>query len=391
MPDLYVAGAFNPPDFQSSTVVPIYGVAQHAFINRNPMFTRLPQAPLGSMSFKTSTSLFRPQTTTISNSGSNVASGATTIPVADASIFQTGDTFEVLVSGTYEEIKVTGINLSTNVLTVTRAYAGTTAQTIPDTTTVQLISNARTGGEINVTGISQLPGLFQQWSQTFQYPVHVAGALNACTDLALPPGVQNMIGRERLMAIQNCADDAERQVYYGRPVSMVNNGDTPKFAGFRSYLRTNNNYFSGTNVTNYTAYMPSDFVRDLIEAPATNGGAPDAILVPTNFMTVLATWGIPQLRVEQNATAFGVKMEMFQASFLGDIMLIPCPLLRKGNFISLTSSEVRMRVKRNMFYKPRGSTGDADQADVIFDGALEVDVENHHAMVTGVTGYAKQS
>ena len=389
MSQQYVPGAFNPPDFQSSTVVPIYGVAQTAFINRNPAFTRLPQAPLGSMSFKTSTSLYRPQTTTLNNGGT-LATGTTTVTVTDASIFQTGDTAEVLVGSAYEEWLITAINLSTNVLTITRGYAGTTALSVPDTTTVYLLSNTRTGGEVNVTGISRLPLLYQQWSQTFQYPVHVAGALSACTELALPPGIVSMIGKERMLAIQNCSDDAERQIYYGRPVPMVNDGDKPSFAGFRSYLQTNNNYISGTNVTNYTAYTPSDFTRDLIVAPANAGGAVDAIFVPTNFMQVLAIWGTPLLKLEPQQNAFGISPNVFKAAFLGDIMLIPSPLLRAGTFISVTSSQVRMRVKRNMFYKPRGSTGDADQADVIFDGALEVDQENHHAFVTGVTGYAKQ-
>jgi hypothetical protein len=389
MPNAYLQGGASAPNpFRSSVPTQIYGVAQSTFINRAPLFTRLAQAALGSMSFKTSTSLYRPRTFTFNGGGSSISTGTTTINVSDASIFQNSDQIEVLIGSTWEQMLITAVNTASGAeaITVTRAYAGTTAVTITDGATGYLLSNARTGGETSVSGISRIPALYEQWSQTFQFPVLVAGALNACTNLALPPGVSSMVGRENLAAMQNCTDDVETAIYYGRSVPMVNDTDKPAMAGFRNYLVTNYT----NNPTNKTIYMPSDFTRDLLTAPLKSGGRVNCVLCPPDFMVGLTIWGVPLLKLDAGKTGFGVDIDVFSAPWLGGAMLIPSPLLRAGTFISLNTEEVRMRVKRNMFRKPRGSTGDADQADIIFDGALEIDNENHHAMVEGVTGYQKQ-
>lgn len=384
MPSTYLPGAFTQNQFQGSVRTPIYGVAAWSFVNRTPLFTRLPQVPLGAMSFKTSTTLYRPYTGTITN-GAAVTSGLTTFVVADASVYQPGDTIEALnTAPAYEEMLITAVVPSTNTLTVVRSYAGTTAGTVADGSTIYLLSNTRTGGEVNQTGISRIPTLATQWSQTFQHPYHVGGALNACTDFALPPGVVSVVGREKMGAIQNCSDDVERACYYGRPVPIVADTDRPAMGGLRYQLATNN----VVAPTSYSAYKASDLIRDTIARGFANGGSPDVLLVPAEFQYAATIWGSALVRTEAGATKYGVAIDVFEAPFLNGVDVIPCPLLRPGTYISLTSAEVRMRVKRNMFDKPRGSTGDADQGDVIFDGALEVDNEHHHAFVSGITGYS---
>jgi hypothetical protein len=64
--------------------------------------------------------------------------------------------------------------------------------------------------------------------------------------------------------------------------------------------------------------------------------------------------------------------------FLDGLRFIPHPLLRPGTIMALTSREVRHRIKRQMFEKPRGSRGDATEGDFIMEGAIEVDNEAHH-------------
>ena len=382
MPQAYNQGAYSQSDYQSSIRLPIFGIAVASFVNRTPLFSRLAQVPLDSPSFKTSSMLFRPRSTTANGSGSAIASGATTLPVAanTGSMFQTGDTIEV---GS-EELKITAV--SGDNLTVTRGYAGTTAASIADGATIYLLSNARTGGEINVAGISRIPTVLTQWAQTFQYPYAVGGAL-AASNLALPPGISTVVGRERYGAMLNAGDDIETAFYYGRQVALTAPTDTPKMSGIRQLISTNNT----TSPTNASAYMPSDLLRDTIAKCFANGGQPDTLLVSNDFQIGLAQWGAPLQRLEAGTNEYGVPIDLFCSSFVPNVQIIPAPLLRAGTAICLSSGEVRHRVKRAMFDKPRGSRGDAEEGDVIYEGAIEVDNESHHAIVTGVTGYAKQS
>jgi hypothetical protein len=383
VPDAYEQGAFFPASYLPSTVTPIYGIALNSYVNRTPLFTRLPMAPLGAPSFKTSTVLFRPSSVLISNSGVNLTTGATSFVVADASFIQTGDTVEV----DNEEMLVTGVTPSTNTLTVTRAYALTSAATHTDGSTLYLNSNTRTGGEVSVTGISRIPTTVVQWAQVHQFPWHVGGSMASNTAFALPPGVTSFVGRERMMAIQNCSDDIERAYYYGRLNAITNDGDRPAQAGLRSLIVTNNT----TSPTNASTYEPSDLIRDTVNKIITAGGNPSVFVFSPDWQIGLAKWSFPLIRMLEAQTEFGVPINTFEAPFAAGLKMIFAPLLRSGTAICLSDGEVRQRIKRLMFDKPRGSLGDADQGDVIHEGAIELDNESHHAWVSGVTGWAAQT
>ena len=356
----YEAGAFFPASYLPSTVTPIYGIALNSFINRTPLFTRLPRGPLESLSFKTSTVLFRPSTQVLNNGGT-VGSGDTTFVVTDASVYQVHDTIEI---GS-EEMLITGIVVSTNTLTVVRGFAGTSAASHTDGGTIYLNSNSRTGGEINVTGVSRIPTAVTQWAQVHQFPWHVGGSMASNTAFALPPGVQSVVGRERMMAIQNCSDDVERAYYYGRVNAIVNDGDTPQQAGLRTLIVTNNT----TSPTNATSYEPTDLIRDTVTKINAAGGDATHLIVSLDWSTGFAKWTFPLVRlVDAGTTEFGVNVNRFQCPFLpAGMEVIMAPLLRPGTAICLSGAEVRQRIKRLMFDKPRGSQGDADQGDIIHE------------------------
>ena len=382
MSDAYEAGAFYPASYLPSTVTPIYGIALNSFINRTPLFTRLPMAPLGAPSFKTSTVLYRPSSVLLANSG-NVGSTDTTFVVADASFLQVGDQIEI----DSEEMLVTGVVPSTNTLTVTRHYAGTTAAGHTDGGTVYLNSNARTGGDINQTGISRIPTVLVQWAQVHQFPWNVGGSMASNTAFALPPGVVSVVGRERMMAIQNAGDDIERAYLYGRVNAIVNDGDRPAQAGLRSLCVTNN----AVAPTNYAAYMPSDLLRDTTQPILSAGGNPTVFLMSPDWQVGLAKWQYSLIRITTQQSEFGVNPDIFECPFASGLKMIFCPLLRTGTIICLSGAEVRQRIKRLMFDKPRGSRGDADEGDIIHEGAIELDNESHHAYVSGITGWSAQS
>jgi hypothetical protein len=384
MPDQYDQGIMLPYDASGAIVEEIDGVAINFLVNRTPLYSRLNRVPRGSLSFKVTADNYRPIVAVLNNGGT-VASGATSMVVTDSSSFMQGDVLET-PAGEAILINADPTN-STNTLTITKGYAGTSAASVADASTLFLVGNTRTGGEVTQSGISRDPVLIEQYFQTFQFPYQVSGALESATDFALPPGMASYLGRDRAYAIQQCADSIETSSYYGFGYKNTATGIRPMQIGLRSLITTNKTL----SPTNAGAYMPSDLVRDAVQPIFANGGRPDVMMVSTDWMNALVHWGFPLQRFTMPTNALGVAIDVFRAPFLNDIDVIPCPLMRTGTVITLTSDEVVMATKRPMFDKPRGSRGDAFEGDVIAEFAVELHNQQHHSFVSGVTGFAPQS
>ena len=178
-------------------------------------------------------------------------------------------------------------------------------------------------------------------------------------------------------------DDMESTSYYGRgedPALVAR----PKQKGLKTLITTN----LVTSPTSASAYKATDLIRDTLERCRTNGGNPDVMLLSSNFMTGLAVWGHAVQRIDAGTSVFGVPINVFEAPFLGGITLIEAPLLRPFTAVALTSSEIRMRVKRNEFWNSRGVRGDAVEGDWIAEGAIELQNESHHAWLEGITAFS---
>jgi hypothetical protein len=337
----------------------------------------LPKLPTGSPQFLVTNDNYRPRSNPMNNGGS-LASAATSVVVTDASIFDIGDVIQI----EQEYCLVTATASSTNTLTITRGYAGTTAANHNDLLPVYLVSNSRTGSEVNVTSVSRIPQAVTQFCQTVQHAYQVGGALQA--DANYITGFATPLDRDRMLAMQHVMDDFESAVYYGKGVPLSSATSRPLMKGIQALIQTNN----VSTPTNAAAYKPSDLVRDTLQACFNGGGNPTVMLVSTDFLSGFAVWGHAAMRLQAGANVFGTPIDLFEAPFLSGISIIPAPLLRPGTAICLSDPEVRIRLKRPMIDKPRGSRGDAFEGDIIMEGAIELDNEAHHAFVTGVTAFA---
>lgn len=376
----YDQGVETPFSQLGVAPVPVYAIAKNYYTNRTPLYSRLPEAPLGNTSFITTSDNFRPMLAT--NVNAQVA-GDTTLTLSDVSSFMIGDVLEVAATG--EAVLITADpNKAAGTIAVSRGYAGTTAGAIAAGGAIYLIANTSSGGENFRKGITRLPVTITQNAQVFLHAYEIGGSLASLTDYALPPGAPTVLGKFRMDAMQNCADDIERAIYYGRGVALTAGGTKPAMFGLRSLIVSNN----VTAPTNASAYKPADLSRDTIQKAYAAGGNPDTLVVGTDWMTGLLIWGQPMVRIDAGATVFGVKLDVFEVPFLSGVKIIVAPLMRPGSAFCLSSSEIRRRVKRSMFDKPRGSAGDTFQGDIIAEEAIEVDNEAHHAYVTGITGFS---
>ena len=378
MPNAYLQGIQTAFDNQAEIRNNIYAVASNWFVNRCPLVTRIPRVPVGSTTF---TIVSRGHRTRTAALAAAVAPGDTQITLADASAFMNGDVLE-LASGERVEI-MADPNPFTNAVTVRRGAESTTPAAGVVNDTIRLIGNSRTGAEINQNGVALKPVGTTQYCQTWQHPVQVGGSLQASSSFESVSGMRSPFDQYKMDALQNLMDDMEYSAYYGRGEDPSISG-RPKQKGLRSLLPSN----VTLNPVNAGAYKPTDFIRDTIQQCRVSGGEPDVLLVSPNFMTGLATWSMPVQRINAGVNVFGTPIDVFEAPFLGGLSIIEAPLLKPYSAVCLTSSEVRMRMKRNEFWNPRGNRGDAYEGEWIAEGAIEVDNQAHHAWVEGITAFS---
>ena len=378
MASAYLQGIQGAFDNQAQIRNDISVVASNWFVNRCPLVTRTARVPIGSTTFTMVSRSFRSRLAALAGA---VAATDSQITVVDASPFMNGDVLE-LASGERVEI-IADPNLTANTVQVRRAAEGTTAGSGAVNDTIRLISNSRTGSEVNQNGVSLRPVGIAQFCQTWQHPVQVGGSLQASSSFATVPGVRTPFEQYKMDALQNLMDDLEYSSYYGRGEDP-SVASRPKQKGLRTLLATN----LTTVPVNAGAYKATDLIRDTLQACRVNGGDPDVLLVSSNFMTGLATWGQAVQRIDAGVNVFGTPIDVFEAPFLGAIAIIEAPLLKPFTAACLTSREVRMRMKRNEFWNPRGSRGDAFEGDWMAEGALEVENQAHHAWVEGITAFS---
>jgi hypothetical protein len=377
MSDLYTQGMQQLYNTYSGALpYTLYEVSRWWYINRTPLYSRIPKIPIDDYKFYLLGRKFRPRATTLT---ATITNSVTTMTLADASLIMNGDVLEIPQTGEAVEV-VADPNIATNVVTVRRGIDGTTATAISDVTTpptVYNVGNSRTGGEVFQKAIVQIPTRNAQFVQTFQHVVSIGGILDDIRSAA-QNAVPMPFDRNRMDALQNLVED----------IGGAN--QRPKQGGLRNLIVTNNKNVTTTP----SAYTVAQFVADVITPAANNGGQVDLCLVSGDIKGGMASWGFPLIRIDAagrdgaQLSPFGVQIDRFRSPYVGDIQFVTDPMLRPGTMIGLTSGEVRHRVLRDLDWLDYGRTGDAREGHWLARMGTELDNEAHHTFVTGVTGFA---
>jgi hypothetical protein len=364
------------------------------FANRNPLATRLPYVPVERTDFLMYSHKYRNRSVTLN--GAISSSGTTSITVSDNSNFLNHDLLIATdsSSGNVEIMQIAADPGASNALTVTRGVVTTSPfsllSSIANGSTITLLSNSRSGAEVNQTGLTTVGISRTQYCQTYQFPVQVGGSAQTARAQVMPGGIQSPFDFNMTVQLQNMVDDIENTFYYGVAQAPVDSPlTTAKANGLRSILTTNNiSYQTSTTPTNASAYGSTDLIRDTLQAARSGGGEPDLLVVSTNFMSGFAIWGQAVQRIPAGETVFGTPINVLEAPFLHGVTIVEAPLLNPYTAIALTSSEVYVRNKRNPFWNLRGNRGDMVEGEWIAELAIEVVNESHHAWVEGITAFS---
>ena len=244
-------------------------------------------------------------------------------------------------------------------------YAGTTAAAHNDLLPVYLVSNSRTGAEVNLTSVSRIPQAATQYCQTVQHAYQVGGALQADSNYAT--GLRHA-ARPRPDAGDAARDGRLRE----RLLLRQGRARRPRpragrlMKGVADAIQTQQRHRADERRGLQAERPGPRHASGLLQRRRQPDRA--ARLAPTSS-PAFAVWGHAAMRLNAGSNVFGTPIDLFEAPFLSGISIIPAPLLRPGTAICLSTHEARVRLKRPMIDKPRGSRGDAFEGDIIMEGA----------------------
>jgi len=298
----------------------------------------------------------------------SITSNATTITVADASLFQEGNI--LLIDA--EQMWVSSVATATEVLTVTRNYSGTQASH-SDTVAVEVIGIARLEGAESDDLAFTDRTVGSNYTQIFHQEVKVSRTQAAISQY----GIADEFSYQANKAVPQLMRLIEKQVYRGarKPGSAT----TPRAFGGLGTFVTDNTVSAGG------AVVQADF-EDALEAAYTDGGKPGLALVSPANMQVIKNFYDSSLflRVERAENVAGVKIDRVLTPF-GEIDLLMDRWAPSGSIFILDPAHVGFATYFPFTQEPLAKTGDYERGQVVGEFTLCVRMDKAHAVISAIS------
>lgn len=320
-------------------------------------------------------SLLDPITTL--NEGGTLTAADTVITVTDGTRIKVGDVLRCESESMY----VTGV--STNDITVTRGFAGTTAATHDDS------SNIFVTGQALAEGSDAVQASHTDRTRRYNYTqilgprkIKVSG-----TELVMPKyGL--MRGGEFLYQVDKesmeMAKSLERTIIYGERYED-SSSDQRTMGGLL--------YFITTNVDSASANITIDKINDQLEAMYNAGASPGSGWV---FAANLANKRIIS-NFYDNAASSGAYVDIMRGdngrgevveyldTDVGRVQFLVSRYFQNKDAVLLTRDQVTFMTLRPWQIEPLAKTGDAETVQIVGEFTLKVKKEKHAAKFTGLT------
>jgi hypothetical protein len=298
------------------------------------------------------------------------ATDTTTVTVADASVFSVG---HVALVGS-EQMWISAINTTSNVLTVTRAFNGTTGATAATNAAITVVGMARLEG--STTTFDSLVDITAPYNYTsiFQAGLKITGTEMAVDQL----GYSDVWTYQANKKMKEMFRLVEKNLFYGG--RNAGSATTPRSFGSLSTFITNNSVNAGGGIAKAD-------VDDLMEAIFMDGGSPNVLVinpaVGNDFRTLIDSSSF--VRMTQENTSLGMKPITMVDTQYGSLKLIEdrwCPV---GTAWGLDTNKIGLYTLRPFGWKPNAHTGDFESADLVGEISLVVANDKAHGYIYGIT------
>lgn len=335
----------------------------------------------------------------VSNGTTNYSSVATSIVVADATLFAVNDLLAVpvgpSVTAVEEVVQVTAVTLATNTLTITRGIGGAGANTIGATADLRVLAPAYPEGAAYGTPRTTPKSVLLSYTQIFRRPVSVTKSEVA--QALFGPSNDRLYQRKKML--EEHRRDMESAGLWSHPSETLNLPNTLRTTmGFKNRIVTNVYNANGTLTEGAFLTFTEQAFGQYYE------GSEKLLVAAPRLISALDQFSNNHLRLAPGDDVFGVKLTRYTTNH-GDFMVTRDLNLQNapsGSGVGWGAEGYALDIDSIEFAPLVGNGENRDTqllVDVIKDGAdLYRDeylteaawvtrFEKRHARIYGVTSY----
>lgn len=309
------------------------------------------------------------RTDVAADTGITNSTTTTTLTVTDGSKFQTGDVIKDIDNS--DELAWVS-SISSNVLTITRGFGGTTPTTHGSTVTWTVVTRASKEGADAVNSASTSPTTNYNYSQIFPKVVSLSGTRQVITQ----HGIANEYDREIAKAMKELPVLMDQTAFHGK-----------RAAGSSSAARALGGLddFITTNVTTLTSSpaLTQKNIEDAVQNAWSYGGNPDLIVCGAWALKKIRDFYSPNVRTTSDEKRGGINIEKVLVPPVGELDILVDRFCPANKLYVLESGKVGFVPVREFYSEPLGKVGDGEREQIIGEYSLVVQNEKAHAIVKG--------
>ena len=309
------------------------------------------------------------------NNGAGYDDGATSWVVDDGSVFRVGDI--IRPEGSDEVLQVTAI--STNTLTVTRAYGGSTAAAVVDNQTVNVIGHAALEGEDAAASTHRSRVRKTNYTQIFTESVTISGSMDAVGLHA----VEREFDYQVIQRLRELMRSLEQTVICGFKAAVNAQGS----ASVRRTMGGLLQFITGVVDDNSAAALDEATLNASLRNVWDKGGRPTAIVCNGFQKRKISSFIQSNRRYEPESAALRNVVDVYESDFgVQRVILSRWVPSDKILLLDLDKLQVMPLQGRSFFVKPLAESGDFRKAQLIGEYTLEIQNggDGGHGVITNL-------
>jgi len=314
------------------------------------------------------------------NNGGGYNDSATSIVVDDGTVFNVNDI--AYAPSTGEHMLVTAV--STNTLTVTRAFGSTAAAAVADNAYLVCLGSSFAEAASAPSPLMLLETEDYNYTQIFKQAVGISGTANAS---------EFYVGDEWKKRVNQAQRDLKRRMEYaalfGERYGTSLTSDQPQRTtrGLNATITTNRFAIGGTLSQDY-------FAQSILPSVGRYGSGKKVIYCGEAMLKCFADWGLDRLQTFTSDSMLGFKAREYVSPFC-DLMIVRHKMLEGPfsgyAFIVDPENSYRVELKgRGLKFEDNIQANDYDgkKGQFLVECGYEFPLEKSHAVLTGITGPA---
>ncbi len=309
------------------------------------------------------------------NESASITSTVTTITVTDASLYEPG----YIIKIDSEYLWVSSAAITTNILTVTRGVAGSTAATHASTASIEIISNARVEGAESTPIAFTTRTTGSNVTQIFHQEVKVPRSQIKLSQY----GIADEMAYQKDKAVPAIMRMIEKHIFNSKALSTGSVSVGRIMNGLQGFITTNK--ISGASLSQ------AAFENAVLSAYNNGGGGPWVAFVNPvvkqkikNFYDTTGVASATILRVSQDTREVGMNIDRINTPF-GTVDLVMTRWVA-SNIVPIVDLQHVGFITYDPFqWEDLAKTGDYERAEVVGEFTFCLRQEKAHAILTAVS------